>query len=65
MEKEIRFAALGLLMGGSEARFVSECADILRKYHCGTLARHYMRMPVHKAAERLRGLVAPEAGSVR
>lgn len=59
MEKELRMAVFGLMLGNSEAQFVSECMRILNKHHLTRVAKSYARMDVGKAAKRLQELVKP------
>lgn len=60
MKKELSNALLGLVLGGTETQFVSECVNILRRHHCKRVAQNYARMEVHKASERLQKLLVPE-----
>lgn len=59
MEKELRMAVFGLMLGNSEAKFVSECMRIYNAHHLKRVAKSYARMDVHRAAKRLQELLKP------
>lgn len=65
MEKELMKAVLGLMLGGTDAQFVSECMKIYNRHHLRRVADAYGRMDAHKAAQRIQSLLKSSVDEMR